>query len=170
MSGQEYREIVRMLRGSFRQLFQTDEQTEVWWTWLKEDDFFEAKMGVTAYIMKETREPTVAAIIDSIEKERERERSRKMYTTIPANTKTVRCIHCKDTGLIVTETKTQVLVSRPCRECEMGRKNYPWEFLTDEEKEEWFQKEEKKGRRPCRHPYEASKEFYLMYCYGIESK
>ncbi len=167
MSGQEYRDIVRLLRGSFRQMFQTNEQTEVWWTWLKEYDFHDAKNGVTSYIMNETREPTIAAIIDWIDKARERERIQMRNAQIPNNSKTVRCIHCKDTGLIVTTTPTGVQVGRACRECEMGRTRYPWEFLTDEEKEEWFQKEEKKGRRPCRHPHEAPEDFYMEYCYGV---
>lgn len=161
MSIQEYKEIVRLLKGSFRFMLQTREQEEVWLTWLKNYEFADVKAGVTRYILSSAKEPTVRDIIESIEKAQEAERMRRSYDR---QQRMVHCPHCRDTGLIVTESPTGILQSRPCEMCERGRENYPFYFKTDEEKEQWYRDNAAKG---AVRPFEASQEFVNAYVYGV---
>ena len=158
MDKREYSEIVRLLKGSYRFLMQEQDQIMVWWTWLKDYTFEEAKSGVTQYIMNNTREPNAGDIVNAIEKARDANRYRQQYD---ANQRMGHCPHCRDTGLIVTESPTGIKQGRPCEMCERGRQRYPFWFIED--KDEWY-----KDHPEFPRPYEAPQSFVDTYVYGVK--
>lgn len=164
MNKNEFMQVIDILKGNWRFMFQTQEEMLLWWTHLKDYSFFDAKGGATRYVLSESEEPKIKSIIDSIDAYKAAAR-RQTYES----QKTIGCIHCRDTGLITWTAPTGVRLGRPCDKCNKGRANYPWEFMSKEEQDEWIEKEAKKGRSVPR-PAEASKEFCMEYVYGVSKK
>ena len=161
MIAAEFGMIQKKLHASYSILSDRDDQS-VWYEALKEFDFSDVDASVSEYIYGNTRRPTIADIVDgAVRHKRKRTRPIDIH-----NERTVKCPYCNDKGWINTKTPTGVWVGRPCTVCDMGRKVCPGYFLSDEEWDEVYTREEKQGLRPCRHPFVASKEQYLEYCYG----
>lgn len=159
MDFREMTTIAEQLRAAYR-ILNTEAETQVWYTYLREFDFDIANAAVTDYIMTEPRIPSIANIVqycnDTI-------RARRNPTrTYDPNAKTVKCRFCKDRGLVLRITPTGILEGDPCTNCEEGRLRYPWQFLTEEQKQAWKESEAKKGR-PYVEPHECSREFYELY-------
>ena len=163
MIASEFGMIQQKLHGAFSILSDKPDQ-QVWFDALKAYDYSDVDAAVTEFIYSNNRRPTIADIADGA-------RRNKAIRTQPIdfrNTKTVKCPYCNDTGLIVTETPLGVKNGTPCDHCGLGRVKHPWYYKTEEEKEEYIKDEERRGLRPPRKIYEASKEFYMMYNYGIK--
>lgn len=160
----EFEIIANKLYGAFGML--TDEETQrVWWNQLKDLPLSDVEQAVDDYTRYNSRRPTVAEIFDGAK----RVRLQRQVENDFHNVRLVRCPVCNDTGLVVKITPKGIAVGTPCTDCPRGKTNYPWYFLSDDEKAEWIKEEEKQGRKPPKHPSEASEEFYMMYCYGIEN-
>ena len=158
----DYREmttIAEQLRAAYR-ILNTEAETQVWYTYLKDFAFDVVNAAVKDYIMTEPRIPSIANIVQYC-KDTEKAR-RNTARNYDPNAKTVKCVFCKDRGLIYYQTPTGVIQGRPCDKCEEGRRRYPWKFLTEEQKQAWKESEAKKGR-PYVEPHECSREFYELY-------
>lgn len=161
MIAAEFGMIQKKLHGAFSILSDPDDQ-RVWYDALKEFEFTDVDAAVSEYVYGNTRRPTIADIVDgAVRHKRKRTRPIDIH-----NERTVKCPYCNDKGWVNTKTPTGVWVGHPCTECEMGRKVCPGYFLSEEEWDEVYTREEKQGLRPCRHPFEATKEQYMEYCYG----
>ena len=152
--------IVQKLHASFGMLNEKDDQ-RVWFDALKPIDFADVDAAVSSFIYSNNRRPTIADIVNGAKQNK----SRRTRQPEIQKSKTVRCPYCKDTGLVFTHYK-YTSVAHPCTECELGRITHPWDFKTDEEKEEYIRDEEKRGLRPPRSYHEAPKEYYLDYITG----
>lgn len=159
----KFDETERVLR-TFRASYYMDISTataQVWYTHLMDFDYSIVNAAAMDYIANERKAPTIA---DIVEKCRAiiKARRESAYQEPDTNTKTVKCPFCKDRGLVMYESPTGVLIGRPCTSCPAGRKRYPWEFLTEEQKQIYRESEAKKGRVVPK-PHVASDEFYAEY-------
>ena len=164
MTQQEFSDIIYKLKGNWRNMFDTEEQQMLWWTYLRDYEAADASAGVVKYILSETIEPKIAAITDYIDKAKKE----RKYAKVDPST-AVHCIHCKDRGLIITESPTGVMLGKPCDMCGRGRERHPWEFMSKQEQDEWYVEEGRKGRKPER-PFESTKAQYLAYVEGNGKK
>lgn len=162
----EMEEIRRILFGRYK-LLQTKNDTERWYHQLKMYDFSVVKEAVNDWIINDGWKPEVVNIVDRCNDVLRWRRQIREAEEV--NVKTVACPVCRDTGLVVKTSPTGVLVGTPCTACRMGQVRYPWEFLSDEQKQQYNEREIKAGRQvPKIH--EAPKDFYNWYVNGIETK
>lgn len=118
----EYGDMTRIankLKANWRFMFDNKEQMQIWWTYLNEFPTEEVDQGVIRYILNNTKEPTIADIVNSIKAVR----NDKRRATPMQSGRAIKCIHCRDTGLIVWEDKEGRNYGRPCT-CEKGVQNY----------------------------------------------
>ena len=163
MIANEFGIIQRKLHASFGILSDADDQ-RVWYDSLRQYDFEDVDASVSAYIYANNRRPTIADIVNGARVNKSK-RSRPPEFRGRA---TVSCPFCKDKGLIITVTPMGIVNGRPCDKCGMGRAKHPWEFKSEEEKEQALKEEEQRGLHPPRDVFEASKEQYMLYNYGVE--
>lgn len=162
MLANEFNEIKRILNGRYKIC---EDQTDVirWYEGLKEFDFSVVKEAVNDWIVNDGWKPEVVNIAERCRDIiRWRQQSRM---NMDPNEKTVRCVHCRDSGLITTTTRKGIVQGRPCDKCFRGKKNYPWAFLSDKEKEDYNAKEIKAGRAVPKVHF-APDEFRKAYLYG----
>lgn len=162
MIAAEFDEIKRILQGRYN-LFTDQEDVFRWYNGLKAFDFSIVKEAVNDWIINDGWKPEVVNIVERC-KDVERWK-RKIKAAEEPNTKTVACPYCHDRGLIITTSPTGIETGRPCEHCMRGRANYPWYFLSEEEKREYNAKEIKAGRSVPNY-HEAPKEFWRTYVYG----
>ena len=141
-----------------------DDVVRLWYENLMDFSVDDVDTAVNDFIYNNNRRPTIADIVQGsrLSKNR-RTRPIDIY-----NTKTVKCPYCNDSGLIVTVSPKGVWNGRPCTHCSKGKEKHPFDLLTPEEQEVVYKEEERQGLRPCRHPFEATKEQYMLYNYGVE--
>lgn len=156
----EFELIQRKLDTAFSMLHD-DDSIRLWFNNLKDFDYCDVDASVSAFIYSNNRRPTIGDIVNGAKQNR----ARRTRPPEIQKSKTVRCPYCKDTGLIFTHYR-YTSVAHPCTECDLGRITHPWDFKTDEEKEECIREEEKRGLRPPRVYHEAPKEYYLDYIAG----
>ena len=158
----EYQEVIRKLYGAYGMLREHAEQ-QTWYEQLKDFDFQDVNASVNDYISVNNRRPAPADIVNGA---RRHKTSRRMESNYRGE-RLVHCPYCNDKGLIVTTSAKGIVTGTPCTYCGKGRENYPWDFHTKEEQDEILKEEERRGLHPPRHPYEAPKEFYMEYVYGL---
>lgn len=159
----EFELVRKKIDAAFNMLHDND-TIRLWYENLKSFDYTDVDTSASEFIYSNNRRPTIADIVTGA-------RASKARRTRPPEIhgkRLVKCPYCNDTGLIVTESPNGGWNGRPCDECGMGRVKHPWEYKTEEEREAILKDEEKQGLRPPRDVYEAPKEFYLMYNYGVE--
>ena len=164
MIATEFDEIQRILNGRYK-LCNSQDEAFRWYEGLKAFDFSVVKEAVNDWIVNDGWKPEVVNIAERCRDiMRWRQQSR---VNLDPNEKTVGCTYCRDSGLIVTTTPTGIVQGRPCDKCFRGKKNYPWAFLSEKEKEDYNAKEIKAGRSvPKVHT--APEEFKKAYLYGDE--
>lgn len=165
MLANEFDEIRRILYGRYKIC---NEKAEVarWYNELKGFDFSVAKEAINDWIVNDGWKPEAVNIVERC---KDVERWRKQIRTAEEepNVKTVSCPYCRDSGLIVKTTPTGIVVGEPCEHCHRGRQNYPWEFLTEQEKHDYNVAEAKAGRSvPAVH--RAPDDFRQAYLYGTK--
>ena len=166
MIATEFDGIKRILKGRYN-LFEDNADVFRWYEELKGFDYSVVKEAVNDWIINDGWKPEVVNIV---------ERCKdvicwnaKIKATQEPNVKTISCPYCRDSGLIITTTPTGIDQGRPCTHCVKGRQNYPWYFLSDEEKREYNAKEIKAGRSVPFYHY-APDEFRQVYLYGDKAK
>lgn len=162
MIATEFNEIIGRMYGAYGMLADQESQ-RVWYEQLKEFDFADIRTAVDDYTRYNSRRPTIADIIEGTRRVR---RTRQAQANIHQE-RLVRCPYCNDTGLVTKITPTGIRVGHPCESCPRGRENYPWYFMSDDERETALKEAEKRGEKPPRKPHQASHEFYMQYCYGV---
>lgn len=160
MTKEEFKQVVDTLKGAYKWMFDTEEKVLSWYSFLRDYPYGEVKMGVTRYVLNYKDEPTIADILDSTAAARRENRVRTNMRV-----KSVKCIYCQDTGLIISESPTGVMLGRPCTKCDRGRQNYPWDFLDDKERADYYDRELRRGRM-AQPPSTADKDFYMAYVFG----
>lgn len=164
MIATEFDEIQRILNGRYK-LCQTRDEAFRWFEALKPYDFSVVKEAVNDWIINDGWKPEVVNIVERC-KDVLRWRQQAMVNEEP-NERTVACPFCHDTGLIITTHPTGVSTGKPCPHCSRGKKNYPWEFLNEEERREFNEKRIKQGISVPKY-HEAPREFYKAYVYGVK--
>ena len=119
MEARDFYRLCDRMRMNWRNMFPTKEHCLSWFTYLQEFESQDVEQGVIRYILNNTKEPTIADIINSVKKVRE---DKRRATPIQSG-REIRCIHCRDTGLIVWEDKDGRMYGRPC-DCEKGTESY----------------------------------------------
>lgn len=159
----EFDEVKRILNGRYKIC---EDQTEIvrWFEALKPYDFPVVKEAVNDWIINDGWKPEVVNIVERC-KDVLRWRQQARVNEEP-NERTVACPYCHDSGLIITRHPTGVNTGKPCPHCSRGKKNYPWAFLSEEERREYNEKEIKAGRQVPKY-HEAPRDFYLAYVYGV---
>lgn len=159
----EFDEVKRILNGRYKIC---EDQTEIvrWFEALKTYDFLVVKEAVNDWIINDGWKPEVVNIVERC-KDVIRWRQQARVNEEP-NERTIACPYCHDSGLIITKHPTGVNTGKPCPHCSRGKKNYPWTFLSEEERREYNEKEIKAGRQVPKY-HEAPKDFYLAYVYGV---
>lgn len=160
----EFDEIKRILNGRYKIC---EDQTEIvrWFEALKPYDFPVVKEAVNDWIINDGWKPEVVNIVERC-KDVVRWRQQARVNEEP-NERTIACPYCHDKGLIRTTQPTGVITGKPCPHCSRGKKNYPWEFLSEEEHREYNENEIKAGRQVPKY-HEAPKDFYKAYVYGVK--
>lgn len=162
----EFDGIKRILHGRYN-LFADKADVERWYEGLKQFDYSVVKEAVNDWIINDGWKPEVVNIVERCKD------VIKWNTKIRAaeepNVKTVACPYCHDSGLIITTYPTGAQAAKPCEHCHKGRINYPWYFLSDDEKREYNAKEIKAGRSVPNYHY-APDEFRQAYLYGDKAK
>lgn len=166
MIAKEFDEIRRILSGRYK-LCEDSKESFRWFESLKAYEFSIVKEAVNDWIVSDGWKPEVVNIVDRCNDVlRWRRQSRE---AAEPNVKTVACPICRDSGLVVKTSPTGIRVGTPCTACKMGQLKYPWEFLSDDQKQQYNEREIKAGRQvPKIH--EAPKNFYNWYVNGIETK
>lgn len=162
MLATEFDEIRRILNGRYGICADLIEVNR-WYNELKAWDFAVVKEAVNDWILHDQWKPEVVNIVERC-KDVERWKQ-KIKAAEEPNVKTVACPYCHDRGLIIKTYPNGSEMGHPCPYCSRGKLNYPWEFLSEEEKREYNAKEIKAGRSVPNY-YEAPKEFLKEYLYG----
>lgn len=166
MIAAEFGEIQQKLAGAYGMLEDRQSQ-ETWYSYIRHLEAQDVRRAVDAWISQNQRRPTIADLIEWADNFRVRRRKAEIMDQYP---KDCSCQVCRDTGTVVTTYPTGVEVMAPCRACARGRDALPWYFLTEEAKEEWYKSEEKKGRRPPRHPLRAPDDVWKAALYGPDKE
>ena len=162
MIAKEFDEIQRTLSSRYK-LCEDSRESFRWYESLKAYDFSVVKEAVDDWIINDGFKPALINIVDRCNDVlRWRQKIREAEEP---NVKTIACPHCRDTGLVTTVSPTGVLMGHPCEHCSRGKKNYPWHFLSEDERREYNEKEIKAGRAVVKENA-ASKDFYDWYVYG----
>ena len=166
MIANEFDEIRRILNGRYKIC---SEKTDAirWFEALKAYEFSVVKEAVNDWIVNDGWKPEIVNIADRCN-DLLRWR-RKIREAEEPNVKTVACPECRDSGLVTWTSPTGIRMGHPCERCSKGKANFPWQFLTDDEKRAYNEKEIKAGRAVVK-PHVAPKEFYDWYVYGKQSK
>lgn len=165
MTKEEFREVVKILQGNWRYMLQKEDELLSWWTFLREYSYRDAKNGAVRCVLNQSEEPKIKDIREAIDAYKATEKQKELDTNAP----TIHCIYCRDTGLITKMSPTGYRVGRPCDQCDRGRNNYPWDFMSEEEQSEWIEKENQKGRSVPRC-VETPKEKYLSIVEGMKER
>lgn len=158
----EFDEIRRILHGRYK-MFEDQADVIRWYEGLKAYDFATVKEAVNDWIVNDGWKPEVVNIAERC-KDVIRWKKQIRATQEP-NVKTIACPYCHDSGLIITTTPTGIEQGRPCTHCIKGKLNYPWYFLSQQEKDEYNAREIKAGRSVPKYHY-APEEFRNAYLYG----
>ena len=161
---QEQFEPIRFKLDKAFNVLHDDETILLWFENLESFDHEDVDTAAKEFIYSNNRRPTIADIVTGARASKAR---RTRHPEVHRN-RLVKCPYCNDTGLIVTESPHGGWNGRPCTHCEMGKVKHPWEFKTAEEKEQILKEEERQGLRPPREVFEATKEQYMLYNYGVE--
>lgn len=165
MIAAEFSGIQRVLQGKYK-LCQSQEEAREWYMLLRGYEFDDVREALDDWIVNDGFTP---APVNILQRTKDIIRWREEAAVAPqisaSNVRTVLCPECQDTGLVTWISPTGVRLGHPCKACPEGRKRFPWEFLTPEEKEEYNRKELRAGKRIPR-PMEALRDFYLRYVYG----
>lgn len=161
MTKEEFAKIVNALRSNYQWMLESDEEVLSWFTFLKNENYEDVRRGITRIILNNPKPPTVAEVMENTAAARREYRMNSNMNTERA----VHCIYCKDTGLIVTQSPTGVMLGHPCDKCKRGREKYPWNFLDAKEQRDFIDQEIRKGRN-IQKPIESPKDFYMAYVYG----
>ena len=166
MIASEFDEIRRILYGRYKICNEKAEVTR-WFGELKAFDFSVVKEAVNDWIVNDGWKPEAVNIVERC---RDVERWRKQIGTASStdpNEKTVSCPYCRDSGLIIKTYPSGVKTGEPCDHCFRGKKNFPWKYLSEQEKKDYNMAEIKAGRSvPKVHT--APEEFKKAYLYGDE--
>lgn len=166
MIATEFDGIKRILKGRYN-LFEDNADVFRWYEELKGFDYSVVKEAVNDWIINDGWKPEVVNIVERC-KDVIRWNA-KIKAAQEPNVKTISCPHCRDSGLIITTSPTGIDQGRPCTFCPKGRQNYPWYFLTQQEKDEYNAKEIKAGRSVPIYHY-APDDFRQAYLYGESPK
>ena len=165
MLANEFDEIKRILNGRYKVC---DDGTDVirWYESLKGFDFATVKEAINDWIINDGWKPEVVNIVERC-KDIERWNKQVRAAEEP-NVKTIACPYCRDSGLIVKISPTGIVQGEPCDYCSRGKKNFPWKYLSEQEKHDYNTKEIKAGRSvPKVHV--APDDFRAWYVYGKET-
>lgn len=160
----EFEEIRRILNGRYK-LFEDQADVLRWYNGLKEYDFAIVKEAVNDWIVNDQWRPEVVNIAERCKDVLRWKRQIKAAAAENPNAKTVACPYCHDKGLIYKTYPTGIQTAHPCTQCQAGRRNFPWFFLTTEERNEYNAKEIKDGRTVPNY-HVAPDDFLRAYLYG----
>ena len=162
----EFDGIKRILQGRYN-LFADEIDVVRWFEGLKEFDYAVVKEAVNDWIINDGWKPEVVNIVERCKDVLRWQRQIGVAQAV--NVKTVACPYCHDSGLIIKSYPTGAQTAHPCEHCVKGKVNYPWYFLSDEEKREYNAREIKAGRSVPNYHY-APDEFRQAYLYGDKAK
>ena len=166
MIAKEFDVIQRILSSRYK-LCDDSIESYRWYEALKAYDLSVVKEAVNDWIVNDQWKPDVINIVDRCNDVlRWRQKAREAEDP---NMKTVACPECRDTGLVVKTSPTGIRIGSPCQKCKLGRSRYPWEFLSDEQKRAFNEREIKAGRAVVKE-HTAPKDFYEWYVYGKDTK
>lgn len=167
-------EVLRLkqrLKATWKDIMPDANSVAVWRDTFEDYTFKEVEHAAVEYMKTNYYKPTPADIIACIPARipaaAYKPAPQKKYETMPDGkvVRVVKCKWCRDSGLIITTSPTGIDQGRPCTHCEMGRINYPWYFLTEQEKADYNAKELKAGRSVPNYYY-APDDFRKAYLYG----
>lgn len=122
MTNLEFTKATNKLKANWRFMFSEPGQMDVWWTYFMDIPDEDVMRGINRYILNNTKEPTISDLLDSIKNARI---DYNKTSTVPYQSgRTISCIHCRDTGLIVWEDNDGRFFGRPCDKCSAGIRNY----------------------------------------------
>lgn len=171
-------EVLRLkqrLKATWKDIMPDASSVAVWRDTFEDYTFKEIEQAAIDYMKANYYKPTPADIIGMIPVKvpaaAYNSAPAKMYETMPDGRvqRVIKCRWCNDSGLIINTYPTGAQAAQPCEHCEMGRINYPWYFLSPEEKAEYNAKEIKAGRSVPNYHY-APDEFRQAYLYGDKAK
>lgn len=163
MIAAEFDGVKRILNGRYN-LF-TDQQDVIrWYEELKDYDFAIVKEAINDWIVNDGWKPEVVNIVERCKDVIRWHRQIAAANAENPNTKTVACPYCHDTGLIIKTYPNGVETGQPCERCRAGQINYPWFFLSADEKRDYNAKEIKAGRSVPNY-HIAPDEFRKAYLY-----
>lgn len=158
----EFDEIRRILHGRYK-ICEDQKDVIRWYEALKGYDFAVVRDAVNDWIVNDGWKPEAVNIVERC-KDVIRWKQQAQTDTDP-NEKTIGCPYCRDSGLIVKISPTGIVEGDPCDFCFRGKKNYPWKYLSEQEKQDYNTKEAKAGRSVPR-AHRAPDDFRASYVYG----
>lgn len=162
MTAAEMTEIIRILNGRYKLCAERSE-AERWYLELRHYPFSVVKEAVNDWIIHDGWKPEVVNIVERC-KDVVRWREKSKAAAEDPNVKTVSCPYCHDRGLII-KNQPGGYTGDPCTHCLAGKKFFPWDFLSDEEKREYNEREIKAGRAVPKYHY-APNEYREAYLRG----
>lgn len=142
MTQAEFKEISKYINAMYKDTISDETAGRGWYESLRRYSCSDIMDAIARYIRDNHYPPHPSDIIDNLPVRRtnSQDLAPRFENIDGKRVRIYNCTKCNDQGMVAFTDEESNFVGKPC-ECYAGFVNYPWEFLTKYEKEEYNKRE-----------------------------